>query len=51
MASRVVHIEVTHSLDAASFIQSLRRFIEGRGSIRTLWSDNGSDFVGAEKEL
>ena len=51
MASRVVHIEVTHSLDAASFIQSLRRFIARRGSIRTLLSDNGNNFFGAEKEL
>ena len=51
MASRAVHIEVTHSLEADSFIQSLRRFIARRGSIRTLWSDNGTNFVGAEKEL
>ena len=51
MASRAVHIEVTHSLDADPFIQFLRRFIARRGSIRTLWSDNGNNFVGAEKEL
>ena len=51
MTSRYVHIEVTHSLDADSFIQSLRRCIARRGSIRTLWSDNGTNFVGAEKEL
>ena len=51
MASRAVHTEVTHSLDADSYIQSLRRFIARRGSIRTLWSDNGTNFVGAEKEL
>ena len=50
-ASRAVHIEVTHSLDADSFIQSLRPFIARHGSIRTLWSDNGTNFVGAEKEL
>ena len=51
MASRAVLIEVTHSLDADSFIQVLRRFIERHGSIRTLWYDNGTNFVGAEKEL
>ena len=41
----------THSLDADSFIQSLRHFIARCGSIRTLWSDSGTNFVGAEKEL
>ena len=52
MTSRAVHIEVTHSLDADSFIQvPLRHFIARCGSIRTLWSDNGTNFVGAEKEL
>ena len=51
MASRALHIEVTHSLDADSFIQALRRFIARCGSTRTLWSDNGTNFVGAEKEL
>ena len=52
MASRAVLIEVKHSLDADSlFIQVLRRFIERHGSIRTLWYDNGTNFVGAEKEL
>ena len=35
MASRGVHIEVTHSLDADSFIQALRCFIARRGSIIT----------------
>ena len=51
MASRGVHIEVTHSLDADSFIQALRCFIARPRRIRTLWSDSEMNFVGAEKEL
>ena len=51
MARRAVHIEVTHSLDAESFMQALRRFIARRASIRSLWFDSGTNFVGEEKEL
>ena len=51
MASRAVHIEVTCPLDAGSFTQALRGFIARRGSIITLWSDNGTNFDEAEKEL
>lgn len=38
-------------METDSFIMSLRRFIARRGNIRTIRSDNGSNFVGAEKEL
>ena len=51
MASKAVHIEVMYSLDADSFVQALRCFIARPGSIRTLWSNNGTNFVGAEKKL
>ena len=51
MASRGVHIEVTYSLDADSFIQALRCFIARPRRIRRLWSDSEINFVGAEKEL
>lgn len=51
LSSRAVHIEVTHSLDTDSFIQALRRFIARRGKIRSILSDNGSNFLGADNEL
>ena len=51
MASSAIHIEVVQSMDTDSFIMSLRRFIARRGNIRTIRSDNGSNFVGAEAEL
>ena len=41
-SSRAVHIEVTNSLDADSFILALCRLI---------WLDNGTNFVGARNEL
>ena len=51
MASRAVHIEVTFSLDSDSFILALRRLIARRGNVRSIYSDNGSNFIGAEREL
>ena len=38
-------------METDSFIEALRRLIGRRGNIRTIRSDNGSNFVGAEKEL
>lgn len=51
MASWAVHLESANSLDTASFINALRRFICRRGPVRQLRSDQGSNFVGARREL
>ena len=48
---RAVHIEVAADLTTNSFINALRRFIGRRGQPRAIFSDNGTNFVGAEKEL
>ena len=51
MASRAIHIEVAATLETDSFISALRRFICRRGPIRQLRSDQGTNFVGARREL
>ncbi|XP_036072164.1 uncharacterized protein LOC112147751 [Oryzias melastigma] len=51
MALRAIHIEVASSLDTDSFINALRRFITRRGQVKEIRSDNGTNFVGAEREL
>ena len=50
-ASRAVHIEVTNAMDTVSFIQALRRFITRRGTVKSIRSGNGTNFVGASYEL
>ena len=50
-SSRAIHTEIAHSLDADSFLLSLGRFIGKRGNIRQMRSNDGSNFVGAVKEL
>ncbi len=51
LASRAIHIEIVHSLEADSFIQALDRFTARRGKVCLLRSDQGTNFVAADKEL
>jgi len=51
LAVRTVHLEVSHSLDTDSFILALRRFIAHRGQLKEIRSDNGTNFIGGEREL
>ena len=50
-ASRTIHLEVVNSMDTDSLIMCLRRFIGHCGIVRMLRFENGSIFIGAEKEL
>lgn len=49
--SRAVHLEVAHTLDTHSCINAVRRFICRRGPVSSMRSDNGTNFIGANKEL
>ena len=51
LVSRAVHIEMAASLDTPSFINVLRRFVARRGQVKLMRSDNGTNLVGAQREL
>ena len=51
LASRVVHLECTKDLSMDYFINALRRFLSLRGPVRSIHSDNGSNFSGIETEF
>lgn len=51
LALRAVHIEVAASLATNSFINVLCRFLARRGQVKELCSDNGTNFVVADREL
>ena len=48
---KAVHLESVSDLTTEAFIASLRRFIARRGKPSLIWSDHGTNFVGAAREL
>ena len=51
LTTRVVHLEIAHSMDTDSCLMAVRRMMARRGRPANIWSDNGTSFVGTEKEL
>ncbi|XP_062707485.1 uncharacterized protein LOC134288006 [Aedes albopictus] len=48
---RAVHVEVAHNLTTDSCIKCIRRFICRRGAPAEIYSDNGTNFLGAARLL
>ncbi|XP_055612678.1 uncharacterized protein LOC129759287 [Uranotaenia lowii] len=51
MTTRGVHLEVAHSLTTESCKMAIRRFVKRRRSPVEIFSDNGTNFIGASREL
>jgi len=45
LTTRVVHLEIAHSLDTDSCLTAVRRMMARRGRPANIWSDNGTNFV------
>ncbi|XP_011858553.1 PREDICTED: uncharacterized protein LOC105556088 [Vollenhovia emeryi] len=50
-STRAVHLEVVSDYTAEAFLATMRRFVARRGSPQAMYSDRGTNFVGAEAEL
>ncbi|XP_045453765.1 uncharacterized protein LOC123663070 [Melitaea cinxia] len=50
MATKAIHLEAVSDMTSEGFIAAFKRMVARRGHVSDLWSDNGSNFVGAEKE-
>lgn len=51
MNSHTVHLEVAKSMETDDFIMVLVRFLNRRGHVKEIRSDNGTNFVGADREI
>ena len=50
MCTRAVHLELVSSLSTDAFLAALKRFVSWRGLLTTIYSDSGTNFVGANRE-
>ena len=51
LSVKAVHLELVSDLTTDAFIAALRRFIARRGKPTKIWSDHGTNFVGAAREI
>nr|XP_036678396.1 uncharacterized protein LOC118879593 [Drosophila suzukii] len=50
LTTRAIHLELAHDLSTDSCIIAIRNFVCRRGPVHRLRSDNGKNFVGADRE-
>lgn len=51
MTVKAIHVEAVSDMTADAFIAALRRFIARRGTVKNIYSDNGTNFVRSNKIL
>lgn len=51
LATKAIHLEVAVDLSTTGFLNAFKRFIARRGCPSDMYSDNGTNFVGANNEL
>ncbi|XP_058816864.1 uncharacterized protein LOC131680158 [Topomyia yanbarensis] len=51
LCTKAVHLELVTDLSTDRFLQALRRFVARRGRCTDIYSDNGTNFVGARNKL
>ena len=51
MATKCVHLELVSDLSSQTCLAELRRFVARSGLLKCVYSENGTNFVGARNEL
>lgn len=50
-STKAIHLEATTDLSSSTFLSAFHRFIARRGCPKSIFSDNGTNFVGASREI
>ncbi|XP_065365684.1 uncharacterized protein LOC135958720 [Calliphora vicina] len=50
-STKAIHLEATSDLSTPNFMAAFQRFISRRGCPNTIFSDNGTNYVGASRQL
>ena len=51
MATKAVHLEIVSDMTTSAFLAALKRMASRRGKPQQMYSDNGTNFVGANRAL
>lgn len=51
MCTKAIHFELVGTLTAEAFLGALHRFVGRRGHVSYMFSDNGTNFIGAERQM
>ncbi|XP_031349442.1 uncharacterized protein LOC116175453 [Photinus pyralis] len=51
LATKAVHLELVGDMTTDSFLGAVKRLISRRGHVTDFYSDNGTNFVGADREF
>lgn len=51
LTTKNIHLELVSDLSADAFVAALERFVNRRGLVRKMFSDNATNFVGAANQL
>ena len=51
LTTRAVHLEIVASMDTSSCAMGVELSVSRRGTPAMIWSDNGTNFIAAKKEI